>query len=170
MIIDLKRIFVNENSSLDIEYSLDLSSVEFSGVYPLKKPVNINGTVSNKASLVRFQAVITYEYDAPCDRCGIDTVRPQTVKVDKSLAAAIEGEDSDTILLVPDMKLDIDEFVYSEVIVSLPMKHLCKDDCRGICSKCGKNLNDGKCDCPEKEIDPRFSALAELLNNNETST
>lgn len=170
MIIDLKRIFVNENSSLDIEYSLDLSSVEFAGVYPLKKPVNINGTVSNKASLVRLEAVITYEYDAPCDRCGIDTQRKQTVKVDKSLAAAIEGEDSDTILLVPDMKLDINEFIYSEVIVSLPMKHLCKDDCKGICPKCGKNLNDGKCDCPEKEIDPRFSALAELLNNNELST
>ena len=63
------------------------------------------------------------------------------------------------------MKLDLNELVYSEVIVSLPMKHLCKDDCKGICVKCGKNLNEGRCDCPEKEIDPRLSALAELLNN-----
>ena len=165
MIIDLKRIFVNENSSLDIEYSLDLSSVEFAGVYPLKKPVYINGTVSNKASLVRLEAVITYEYDAPCDRCGIDTQRKQTVKVDKSLAAAIEGEDSDTILLVPDMKLDLDDFIYTETVVNLPMKHLCKADCKGVCSKCGKDLNSGKCECPEKEIDPRLAVLAQLLDN-----
>ena len=159
MVIDLKRIFANDNSVLPIEYSLDLKNVEVSGVYPLKKPV------SNKASLVEFDAVITYEYSAPCDRCGTDTAKVYTVKISKSLAAAIEGEESDTILLVPDMKLDLDELVYTEVIVSLPMKHLCKDTCKGICPKCGKNLNEGECGCPEKEIDPRLSALAELLNN-----
>ena len=163
MIVDLKKIFVNENSSLPIDYSLDMSDVEFSGCYPLKKPVALNGVISNKASLVRLEAQITYDYEAGCDRCGENTVRTHKVKIDKSLAGSIEGEDSDTIILVPDMKFDVDEFIYSEVIVSLPMKHLCSENCKGICSKCGKNLNDGKCDCPEKEIDPRLAALAELL-------
>lgn len=163
MIIDLKKIFVNENSSIPIDYSLDLSNLEFSGSCPLKKPVSLKGTVSNKASLVRFEAVVSYEYDAPCDRCGTDTATRYSVKVDKSLAASIQGEESDTILLVPDMKFNLEEFLYSETIVSLPMKHLCKEDCKGICFKCGKNLNEGKCECPEKEIDPRLAALAELL-------
>lgn len=165
MIIDLKRIFVNENSSLPIEYLLDMGDVDFSGVYPLKKPVEINGSVTNKASLVELSADITYVFEAPCDRCGAYTAKRHTLQIQKSLAPSIEGEESDSILLVPDMKLDLSELVYSEVIVSLPMKHLCKEDCKGICSKCGKNLNEGKCDCPEKEIDPRLSALAELLNN-----
>ena len=165
MLIDLKHIFAPDNTSLPIEYSLDLSSTEVSGIYPLKKPVTVSGTVSNKASLVVLDAVITYEYDAPCDRCGAETARTHTIRLNKSLAVSIEGEESDSILTVPDMKLDLDELLYSEVIVSLPMKHLCKEDCKGICPKCGKNLNDGKCGCPEKEIDPRLSALAELLNN-----
>lgn len=165
MLVDLKHIFATDNSSLPIEYSLDLSSAEVSGIYPLKKPVTVSGTVSNKASLVVLDAVITYEYSAPCDRCGVETVREHKLKLNKSLAVSIEGEESDSILTVPDMKLDLDELLYSEVIVSLPMKHLCKEDCKGICPKCGKNLNEGKCGCPEKEIDPRLSALAELLNN-----
>ena len=165
MVIDLKRIFVNDNSSLPIEYALDLSTVEYAGSYPLKKPIKISGAVFNKASLVRLEAEIYFEFDAPCDRCGTDTKHSHTIALDKSLAASIEGEESDTILLVPDMKLDLDELIYSEVLVSLPMKHLCKADCKGICFKCGKNLNEGKCDCPEKEIDPRLAALAELLNN-----
>lgn len=165
MIIDLKRIFVNDNSSLTVDYSLDLSNIEYSGEHPLKKPVNINGTVSNKASLVRLEATISYEYEAPCDRCGLVIADKHTVSVEKSLASSIEGEESDTILLVPDMKLDLDELIYTEVILSLPMKHLCSETCKGICSKCGKNLNVGKCDCPEKEIDPRLAILAELLNN-----
>ncbi len=164
MIIDLKRIFVNENSALPIEYLLDLSNVEHCGNFPLKKPVLLNGTVSNKAGLIRFEATVSYTYSAPCDRCGVDTQKPVTVKVDKSLATAIEGEDSDTILLVPDMKLDVDEFLYTEVVVSLPMKHLCSETCKGICLKCGKNLNQGECGCPTKEIDPRLQALADLLN------
>ncbi len=167
MIIDLKKIFVNDNSSMPIHYALDLSTVEYSGVYPLKKPVVLDGAVFNKASLVRLEAKILYEFDAPCDRCGADTAREHTVTLEKSLAVAIEGEESDTILLVPDMKLDLDELVYSEVLVSLPMKHLCHTDCRGICPKCGSNLNDGKCDCPEKEIDPRLAVLAELLKDND---
>lgn len=165
MIIDLKRIFVNENSSLPIEYSLDMSNVDFSGCYPLKKPVEIKGSVTNKASLVELDAAVTYIYEADCDRCGVYTAKKHTLHVQKSLAPSIEGEESDSILLTPDMKLDLDELVYSEVIVSLPMKHLCNEGCKGICPKCGKNLNEGKCGCPEKEIDPRLSALADLLNN-----
>ena len=164
MIIDLKHIFVTDNSVLPIEYCLDMSDLEFMGEYPLKKPVTIKGNVSNKASLVRLEAEIAYCYEAPCDRCGVNTKREHTLTLEKSLAASIEGEESDTILITPDMKLDLDELVYSEVIVSLPMKHLCSDECKGICFKCGKNLNEGECNCPKKEIDPRLSALAELLD------
>ena len=163
MIIDLKKNFVNEDSSLPIEYALDLSTTEYQGEFPLKKPVSIRGTVTNKASLVRLEASVNFEYEAPCDRCGINVARVHTVTVNKSLAPAIEGEESETIILVPDMKFNLDEFLYAEVIVNLPTKHLCNEDCKGICYKCGKNLNGGKCDCPEKEIDPRLSALAELL-------
>ena len=165
MIVDLKKIFVNENSSLPIECELDLSHIEYMGEFPLKKPVTIQGTVSNKASLVRFEAQISYEFEAGCDRCGQPTVATHNVNINKSLAASIEGEESDTILLVPDMKLDVAELLYTEVIMSLPMKHLCSENCKGICSKCGKNLNEGDCGCPKKEIDPRLAALAELLNN-----
>ena len=163
MIIDLKTIFVNENSSLPLDYSLDMSDFEYAGLYPLNKPVKIQGAISNKASLVRLLAQIVFEFAAPCDRCSKPTTAAVKIEVDKILATSIEGEDSDTILLVPDMKLDVDDFIYTETVVNLPMKHLCKEDCKGVCSKCGKDLNDGKCDCPEREIDPRLSVLAQLL-------
>ena len=65
--------------------------------------------------------MIEYEFSAPCDRCGIDAVHSHTVSVDKLLATAIERQESDTIITVPDMKFDVDEFVYSEVILDLPV-------------------------------------------------
>ncbi len=165
MIIDLKSIFVNENASVPVDYLLDLSGFEYAGLFPLKKPVKLSGSIFNKASLVRLCAQIVFDYEAPCDRCGKPTATAVKVEVDKVLATSIEGEDSDTILLVPDMKLDLDDFIYTETVVNLPMKHLCKEDCKGVCSKCGKDLNDGKCNCPQKEIDPRLSVLAQLLDN-----
>jgi uncharacterized protein len=85
------------------------------------------------------------------------------VTLEKSLAPEIAGEDNDEIILVEDLKLDLDELVYTEIIISLPMKHLCRADCKGICSGCGKNLNEGECNCSTKQIDPRLQALADLL-------
>ncbi len=165
MILDLKRIFATEGSVLKIEHSIDMSDVDFMGNYPLKKPIKISGSVFNKASVVSLNLLIEYTFAAPCDRCGVDTEHNHTVIIDKLLATAIERQESDTIITVPDMKLDVDEFVYSEVILDLPSKHLCKENCKGICFKCGKNLNDGECGCTTKEVDPRLAKLMELLDN-----
>lgn len=165
MILDLKRIFATENSVLPIEHSLDMSDVDFFGNYPLKTPIKISGSISNKASVVSLVLTIQYEFSAPCDRCGVDAAHNHIVIVDKLLATAIERQESDTIITVPDMKFDVDEFVYSEVILDLPSKHLCNDDCKGICFKCGKNLNEGECGCSTKEVDPRLAKLMELLDD-----
>ena len=165
MILDLKRIFATDNSVLEIEHTLDMSDVDFFGNYPLKTPVKITGSVFNKASVVSLKLTIEYVFAADCDRCGVFAQHNHTVQVDKLLATAIERQESDTIITVPDMKLDVDEFVYSEVILDLPSKHLCREDCKGICFKCGKNLNEGECGCSTKEVDPRLAKLMELLDN-----
>ena len=165
MILDLKRIFATDNSVLPIEHSLNMSDVDFMGNFPLKNPVKITGSVFNKASVVSLNLIIEYTFAAPCDRCGVETQHNHTVTVDKLLATAIERQESDTIITVPDMKLDVDEFVYSEVILDLPSKHLCEPDCKGICPNCGKNLNKGECGCETHEVDPRLAKLMELLND-----
>lgn len=165
MILDLKRIFATENSVLEVNHSLDMSDVDFMGNYPLKDPIKITGSVSNKASVVSLNLNIEYTFAAPCDRCGVFAQHNHTVIIDKLLATAIVRQESDTIITVPDMKLDVDEFVYSEVILDLPSKHLCNEDCKGICFKCGKNLNEGECGCNTREVDPRLAKLMELLDN-----
>lgn len=165
MTLDLRRIFANENSSLQINGSLDMSDVDFASGYPLKKPVEFSGSVSNCASVVTLKLNICFEFCAPCDRCGILTSRSHSVTIEKLLATSLERQESDTIILVSDMRLEVDELVYTEVILNLPSKHLCKPDCKGLCCKCGKNLNEGECSCAKSEPDPRFEKLRELLNN-----
>ena len=163
MVLDLRSLFANDGKAIPLDLKFDLSDVDFYGFKPLKSPVSVKGRAFSRAGIVMLSVQCDCEYTAPCDRCGVDTVKEYVVSVDKSLASSIEGDDSDTILLVPDMKLNLDEFLYSEVIMSLPMKHVCSEMCKGICQKCGKNLNEGDCGCEKKEIDPRLQVLADLL-------
>ena len=165
MTLDLRRIFSNDNSILETDGSLDMSDVDFSSGYPLKKPVEYRVHVSNNASVVTLKIDIDFEFSAPCDRCGNYTSKRHTVTIEKSLATSLERQESDTIIVVPDMQLEVDELVYTEVILNLPSKHLCKDTCKGLCAVCGKNLNEGDCGCAKSEPDPRFEKLRQLLDN-----
>ena len=165
MVLDLKSVFANAGKEILIDYALDMSDTDYSGGYPLKTPVSVKGKVFNRAGVVEISLNMNYDFDAPCDRCGTPTVRNYGVEFNRMLATSIEGEDSDTIITVPDMTLDVDELVFTEVFLSLPRKHLCSETCKGFCFNCGKNLNEGNCDCKTDVADSRLSKLKELLDN-----
>jgi uncharacterized protein len=63
--------------------------------------------------------------------------------------------------------LDLTEAVRQYALLALPMKTLCRQDCAGLCPTCGRNLNQGGCDCPPQSVDPRFSKLSNLLLTND---
>ncbi len=62
--------------------------------------------------------------------------------------------------------LNVDELINNELLLNWPMKILCKEDCKGICKVCGKNLNDGACGCDDFVPDPRMAAIKDLFNAN----
>ena len=141
-----------------------MSNLEFLGFYPLKKPVKICGEIKSRAGIVEADINCEVEYTAPCDRCFKETVKQYSFNIDRTIVTHADNED-DELTVVSDMMLDLDEFCYTEIVMSLPTKHLCKDSCKGLCSECGKDLNLGDCGCSKTEIDPRLSALAELLKD-----
>jgi uncharacterized protein len=142
-----------------------MSEVEFYGTCPLKSPVSVKGSAFSRAGIVTLSVECDCEYTAPCDRCGEETVKHYKVPIERVLVSQLENDENDEIILVQDFKLDLYEPVYTEVVLAMPSKHLCTKDCKGLCFKCGKNLNDGPCGCATKEVDPRLRALAELLEN-----
>lgn len=163
MSLDLRSVFANEGKSISIDSEFDLSEVELYGEYPLKTPVKVLGAISNKTSIVTLNVVCEVCYSAPCDRCGIETEKTYRIPIIRTLVNECESDDNDEMILLDSYELDLDELVYSEVVLGVPTKHLCKDSCKGVCPKCGKNLNSGECGCNDDEIDPRLQPLAELL-------
>ena len=166
MLLDLKPLFAGSVDFLTVEFEMDLSDTEVYGNFPIQKPVKIEGKILSRAGIVEAQLTVKVEYKSPCDRCGEETVKLYSFDIIRTIVTELENEDTDEIALVPDMKLDLEEFCYADIIMSLPRKFLCKEDCMGLCLLCGTNLNLGKCDCStEEETVGGLSALAELLKD-----
>lgn len=165
MLLDLKPLFAGSRDFLSVEFEMDLSELEFLGVKPLPSPVTISGKIVSRAGIVQSDLNCKVEYVGVCDRCLKETVKNYTVAINRVIVVSLENEENDDIAVVPDMQLDLEDFCYPDIVMSLPTKLLCKGNCKGLCSVCGKNLNEGDCGCQTKEIDPRLAALAELLKD-----
>jgi uncharacterized protein len=62
-----------------------------------------------------------------------------------------------------DDELNIQDLVVEQILLNVPMKPLCSESCRGICPKCGTDMNVNPCRCEQKEADPRLAVLKKLL-------
>lgn len=164
MILDLEPIFNNEGMVREFDYELDLSSQELSGAKPFASPVRVSGSVGNYTGIVEMRAKADFVLELCCDRCAKPISVVQKVDIFHTLVTHLNDEANDELLLVNELRFDLDPLVTEDIFLSLPSKFLCKEDCKGVCPKCGKDLNTDSCSC-EKEIDPRLAALKQLLDN-----
>ncbi len=164
MIIDLQQLFDIENERVAIDYSLDFSDIELWGQCPFGSPVHITGVVENRAGIVYLAYTAGFVLSADCDRCLDRFSRDEAYCFTHVLVRELNEEDTDEYILVENARLDLDELVRSDILLSIPTKLLCKDDCKGLCQSCGNNLNHTDCTCSRKECDPRLEALKKLLD------
>ncbi len=163
MIIELESIFNTEGLKTTFDYELSLSEIDVSGINPITQPVKVKGFVENTAGIVNLNASVDFVYEAPCDRCATDVKRNFSISMEHSLVVTLESGENDAFLEVPNMRLDLDQLVEEDVNLAIPSKYLCNPDCKGLCSICGKNLNENQCDC-KAPVDPRMAVLLQLLD------
>lgn len=162
MSIDLKQLFENVGERREIDYALDLTGYELFGTHPFFAPVAVKGQIVNRAGVVTLTMAVTVNLRVNCDRCLEEFEREYNYSFEHVLVNEL-NTDSDEFILLEQFQLDLDDLVLSDILLNLPSKLLCSEDCKGLCSKCGQNLNKGSCDCQDKFVDPRFAVLGELL-------
>ena len=165
MLLGLSKIIDSPGASLPFSVSADLSDLLFGTCYPVSEPVLASGTVRNTAGVLVMKGTLTTCLHGVCDRCASEFDQPVEIPMDVVLVRELaneENEDEWVFPLVED-SADLDEIIRTVFVLNMDSKLLCKPDCKGLCCRCGKNLNDGKCDC-QKELDPRFAALRQLLD------
>ncbi len=162
--LNLTKVFAEEGS-VSFDFQLDLTDVDFYGNLPFPTPVQVKGLVENFAGIVLLKATAQFEFSAPCDRCAELVKRPTTLSFEHVIVAEVEDDENDDFIVAEQMQLDMEELLRDDLLLWIPSKILCKPDCKGLCDQCGKNLNDGECDCNKSTVDPRLAALASLLDN-----
>lgn len=163
MRLDLREIIHVPDAKKTFRYQLDLSQEDFYGARPIVHPVQVEGSVTNHAGALVLEGSARSVLELVCDRCGKEFSREKVVPLDYLAAQKLEDEERDDILLLDGAELDLDEAVTTAFILAMDTKNLCSDDCKGLCAKCGANLNLGPCGC-KPEVDPRLAALAQLLD------
>ena len=165
MLLDLSKIIDCPGASASFSVSLDLSDLQFGSCYPLKTPITASGSVRNTAGVMMMTGSIAAHLNALCDRCASEYEEDIELPLDVVLVTELADEDHEDEGIFPleGNNADLDEIIRTVFILNMDTKFLCSEDCKGLCFRCGKNLNLGPCDC-KKEIDPRFPALQQLLN------
>ena len=163
MRLDLRDIIHVPDGKKTFRFQLDLSEQDFYGVRPIVHPVRAEGSVTNHAGALVLEGTARSVLELRCDRCGKEFSREKVVTLDSLVAQELEDEENDDILLLDGTELDLDEAVSAAFILAMDTKNLCSDDCKGLCAKCGADLNLGPCGC-RPDVDPRLAALAQLLD------
>ena len=166
MLLDLSKLIDVPGSSLDFETSLDLSDLDFGGCRPAKQPVVARGTVRNTAGVLLMDGEVRTRLFGVCARCARDFERDAAFPLEAVLVTelASEQDENDWVFLLRDGCADLDDIVTTTFVLGMDTKLLCSEDCKGLCCRCGANLNDGPCSCAP-ETDPRFAVLQKLLND-----
>ena len=165
MRLGLSQIMDCPGASLPFSVSVDLSDLRYGNCYPVTEPVAASGTVRNTAGVLVMQGSLSTTIQGVCDRCAADFTADMEIPIDVVLVQELSNEENEDEWVFPliEDSADLEDIVRTVFVLNMDSKLLCKPDCQGLCCRCGKNLNEGKCDC-QKELDPRFAALRQLLD------
>lgn len=167
MIIDITKIILTKDKTQQYACSLSSDSIDYMhGSFPINnsKPFELS-IVNEGGKNLTIRGNTGLDITIPCDRCLTDVDVPFDIVIDKTLRISDDLliSDDGEITYINEGKLDVDRLLFDEILVDWPSKVLCKNDCKGICPKCGANLNTSPCDCDKSVIDPRMAKFQDVF-------
>ena len=155
-----------ENGTYEYDFEADIEKIELSE--PLFGKCNANVVLNKFDDQIILEASTTAGANFICDRCGTEFMQSVRSKYKMIyLLRSIEDaeEEINITYLSPDTHIiNLSNDVRDYMVLSIPMKRLCKEDCKGLCVKCGSDLNEKQYECEDSEIDDRWKVLTELKN------
>ena len=162
--INLHELILKPGSSLPFRKELSLERLDFPAVLSYEAPPVGEGVIVNSAGALSLTGTIRADMRCRCDRCAREFDLRREINVETQLADQLQDEEDPDYFLLEGDKLDIDDLLESAFILSMDQQLLCREDCKGLCPRCGADLNDGPCGCG-KESDPRLAVLEQLLDD-----
>lgn len=170
MLIHLSDVITNESKTLEqsVEFTADVIRFQQGEFRILDKTPFLFKVVNTGNKVLKLEGTGRIVVAIPCARCleDVPTEFPLTIerKLDMKQSEEDRIKDLDESNYITGVDLDVDRLIYNEILTQWPLKVLCKEDCKGICSQCGTNLNHGTCSCEEEPKDPRMAAISDIFS------
>ena len=172
MKLDISDVYSLDNKEVTRKVHIDMAEFQSrQGTFPIQAGEPFDLTIANEeGKRLRLSGEGDVTVQIPCDRCLQEVDIPFHCVIDKviPMEASVEEaeDDSDEAASYIDEErvLDVDRLIFNEILVTWPAKVLCRPDCKGICPKCGTNLNLATCDCEQGELDPRMAQFQDVFN------
>ena len=166
MRLTISQILRNPSESMEVSFSEKIE-MAYPDVVCFSEPVTIKGLLTNTKKGILFEAEGATEAEFLCSRCLTTVKEPIQFQINEMFYQAGKVENDKEAETFSDEQIDFTDIIQRSILENLPMKVVCKEDCKGLCPKCGKNLNEGNCDCDHTEFDPRLESLRTLFNVDE---
>lgn len=166
MMIKMLQLMGRDGSSMPVSLFAEMKEPwDYPDVVEILQPVKIEGTLKNEDEIFVLEAKGGAEVMLKCSRCLTPVRKELCFEIKERFAHTGRG-DEETETFSKD-QIDLTDFVKRGILGALPMKIICREDCRGLCPVCGKDLNEGDCGCDTTYFDPRFESLRTLFNIDE---
>ena len=167
MLIDLSKLLSGDQTAIteQVVFEADVFTSSL-GTFPVvkKEAFSLKITkVKTDRFLIEGETAMTLEI--PCDRCLTPVMVEIPLTISKEYKRDSDEDEFEDENLIVGYNLDAEQLIYCEILVNWPMKTLCTEACKGICKKCGTNLNHGECTCDTVELDPRMAKIRDIFNN-----
>lgn len=164
MIINFSDLLSKKNRKKEISLSFELEPFEFEGeeIRAIEK-VDVKGVAISEKDVILIEASIKTKLKLNCSRCLDTFIYPIDIDIEERFTKSKELQEDEELIFVEDDTLDIIQIVENCIISTLPIKRLCKEDCKGLCSQCGTNKNIKECQCDDFDVDIRLAKLRELF-------
>lgn len=170
MLIDLSEILSLEGKTQVVEAPVSMDSFQSRlGSFPVAEKEPLTVTITNTGKKVlKIEAKGRMTIKIPCDKCLKEVPTEFAIDMEQEIDMKASGEDRikdlDEINYVTGCSLDVEQLVHNEILIHWPLRVLCREDCRGLCPVCGKDLNEGSCNCDQSSPDPRMAAIRDIFS------
>lgn len=165
MLLGIAKLIGCPGSYVPFSSEFDFSDMVFGSSRPVTDPVKASGTVVNTAGVLLLDGTIHANIHGVCDRCTREFDRQIEIPVHAVLETDADSLDTDDLWTFPveGDAVDLEEIIRTAFVLEMDSKLLCSVDCKGLCFRCGADLNLSQCRC-KPEPDPRFAVLQQLLD------
>jgi uncharacterized protein len=162
--VDLRGLALRGGDRYEREYPLDMAPIFLGGArYDVLVPGGVRIVVDRVAGGFLVKVSLAAKVYGPCARCLAEVVFDTEAEQQEFVPTTQEGwDEGDLSAFVADLVVNVDGIAREAIVLNLPAQVLCSSSCRGLCCRCGQDLNRGSCECPPVQVDDRWGGLKDI--------